>query len=132
MADEGDLGAPTPKLRQRAVDRHKKWVDAAAFLGCHAICVETVTHCLEMGGKHAEAAHIRLLLDCAEICQTSANFMLRGSDLHGRTCGVCAEVCERCAQDCERFGDDEHMQACAKACRSCAASCRKMASSMAA
>jgi hypothetical protein len=100
--------------------------------GCHNICVETVTHCLEMGGKHAEAALIRLLLDCAEICQTSANFMLRGSDLHGRTCGVCAEVCERCAQDCERFGDDEHTQACAKTCRSCAASCRQMASSPAA
>src|SRR5450830_1628598 len=42
---------------------------------CHGICVETITHCLEMGGKHAEAAHIRLLLDCAEICQTSANFI---------------------------------------------------------
>jgi|SRR5579859_1283369 len=98
---------------------------------CHGTCVETVTHCLEMGGKHAEAAHIRLLLDCAEICQTSANFMLRGSDLHGRTCSVCAEVCERCAQDCESFGDDDHMQACAKACRSCAESCRNMATAMA-
>ena len=65
---------------------------------CHRICLETVPHCLQMGGKHAEAAHIRLLLDCAEICQTSANFMIRGSDLHTRTCAVCAEVCERCAE----------------------------------
>ena len=94
---------------------------------CHGICVETVTHCLEMGGKHAEAAHIRLMLDCAEICQTSANFLLRGSELHGRTCGVCAEVCDRCAKECESHTGDEHMQACAKTCRSCAESCRKMA-----
>ena len=36
---EGDLGAPTPKARRRAVDTYKKWVDAAAFLGCHSIRV---------------------------------------------------------------------------------------------
>lgn len=94
---------------------------------CHNICLETANHCLSMGGRHAEPAHIRLLLDCAEICQTSANFMLRSSDLHGRTCGVCAEVCERCADDCERFTDDPMMQECAQACRRCAASCREMA-----
>ena len=96
-------------------------------LNCHSICLETVAHCLQQGGKHAEARHIRLLLDCAEICQTSANFMLRGSDLHGRVCAVCAEVCERCATDCERFGDDAQMQACTEACRRCAESCRQMA-----
>jgi len=95
---------------------------------CHHVCLETVTHCLQTGGKHAEAAHIRLLLDCAEICQTSANFMLRGSDLHTRTCAACAEVCERCAESCERFGDDDKMKACAEVCRRCAASCRAMAS----
>jgi hypothetical protein len=80
-----------------------------------------------MGGDHAETSHIRLLLDCAEICQTSANFMLRMSNFHNQTCGVCAEVCEHCARDCERFEDDEMMQQCAEACRSCARSCREMA-----
>lgn len=94
---------------------------------CHDICLESVTYCLEMGGEHAEASHIRLLLDCAEICQISANFMLRVSDLHPRTCAVCAEVCERCAEDCERFTDDQMMQQCAQVCRSCARSCREMA-----
>jgi hypothetical protein len=96
-------------------------------LSCHSICLSTVTHCLQQGGHHAGSGHIRLLLDCAEICQTSANFMLRGSDLHPRTCGVCAEVCTRCAEDCARFGDDAQMQACAAACRRCADSCRYMA-----
>ncbi len=96
-------------------------------LECHSICLMTANHCLEMGGKHAEAGHVRLLLDCAEICQTSANFMLRDSQLHGLTCGTCAEVCLRCAADCERFPDDEQMMACAEVCRRCAASCREMA-----
>jgi hypothetical protein len=94
---------------------------------CHDICMETITHCLEMGGDHAEPGHIQLLSDCAEICQTSANFMLRTSDFHGQVCGVCAEVCERCAEDCERFEDDEMMQQCAEICRSCARSCSEMA-----
>ena len=62
----------------------------ANCLNCHSVCLATITHSLEMGGQHAEAAHIRLMLDCAEICQTSANFMLRGSELLSRTCGVCA------------------------------------------
>ena len=93
---------------------------------CHSVCLQTITHCLSLGGPHAEVGHIRLLSDCAEICQTSANFMLRDSDLHVRTCGVCAEICERCAEDCERF-DDARMQLCADTCRRCANSCRQMA-----
>lgn len=93
---------------------------------CHDICLQTVSHCLEKGGDHARAEHITLLLDCAEICQTAANFMLRNSELHGRTCGVCAEVCQRCAEDCERFSDDRTMQQCAQICRRCAEACRAM------
>lgn len=96
-------------------------------LDCHRACLETVTHCLEKGGRHAEPDHIRLLMDCAEICQTSANFMLRGSDLHPMTCEVCAEVCAECADDCERFDGDAQMQNCAAACRSCSEMCQTMA-----
>lgn len=96
---------------------------------CHAVCVETIRHCLEKGGRHAEAAHIGLMLDCAEICQTSADFVLRRSPLHTATCGACAEVCARCAEDCERLGDDEAMRRCAEACRRCAESCARMAGS---
>jgi hypothetical protein len=94
---------------------------------CHAECAQMVTHCLTLGGKHAEPEHIRLLLDCAEICQTSANFMLRGSDLHGETCAVCAIVCQMCADSCATFADDPDMQRCAQVCRRCANSCREMA-----
>lgn len=94
---------------------------------CQAICVQTVEHCLTKGGKHAEPSHIRTLLDCAEICQTSANFMLRGSELHVEVCGTCAEVCESCAESCDRLADADFMKQCADACRRCAESCRQMA-----
>lgn len=96
---------------------------------CHHICLETLTHCLHMGGKHVEPNHIRLLNDCIQICQTSADFMLRQSPFHTMTCAVCAQVCEQCADDCSRFDPkDEQMLACAEACRRCAESCRQMAS----
>jgi hypothetical protein len=97
-------------------------------LDCHRVCLETVAYCLQKGGKHADPKHLRLLMDCAEICQTSANFMLRGSELHTRTCFACAEVCERCEASCASMGDDATMKACADACRRCAESCRKMSS----
>jgi len=94
---------------------------------CHHICIETMSHCLNMGGKHAEAAHIRLLHDCIQICHTSADFMLRNSDMHGLTCSVCAEICTRCADDCERLDPgDQQMKACAEMCRRCAETCREM------
>ncbi|NTU84076.1 MAG: four-helix bundle copper-binding protein [Chloroflexales bacterium] len=96
-------------------------------LNCHSVCLSTVTYCLQQGGRHAEVRHIRTLLDCAQICATSADFMLRGSELHSRTCGVCAEVCARCADSCAQMSDDAMMQQCAEACRRCAESCRHMA-----
>lgn len=96
-------------------------------LSCYSVCLRTVQHCLELGGKHAEAAHIRTLNDCAEICQTSAGFMLRESPLHGKVCAVCAQVCRECERDCRRMGDDPVMQECADACRRCAESCDRMA-----
>ena len=102
----------------------QKCIDACD--DCRAACLTTVAYCLEKGGKHAQSDHIRLLLDCAEICATSAGFLLRGSDLHGGICAACAEVCDRCAESCESMGD-EQMRDCATACRQCAETCRKMA-----
>ena len=36
---EGDLGDPDAAGRTLAIENHHKWVDAAAFLGCHSIRV---------------------------------------------------------------------------------------------
>jgi hypothetical protein len=92
---------------------------------CHHICLEmAMNHCLEQGGKHVAPEHFRLMMNCAEICQTAANFMLSGSHLHQQTCAICAEVCEACAESCEKLSG---MEECVRACRMCAASCREMA-----
>ena len=95
---------------------------------CHDTCLATVQHCLTKGGEHAAPDHIRALLDCAQACDASRDFMLRGSDLHHTYCGACAEACERCAESCERMADgDDVMSECAEVCRRCAESCRSMA-----
>ncbi|HZP57685.1 MAG TPA: four-helix bundle copper-binding protein [Dehalococcoidia bacterium] len=94
---------------------------------CARVCAETMSYCLQMGGAHAAPQHIRLMLDCIDMCRTSASFLTRASAFHARTCAVCADVCDRCADDCAGFEDDRRMQACADACRRCARSCREMA-----
>jgi len=40
---EGHLGDPDATKRQQAVDNHKKWVEAAATLGCHSIRVNAAS-----------------------------------------------------------------------------------------
>ena len=96
-------------------------------IACHNICLETAKHCMHMGGSHSAPQNLVLLLDCHEICQTSANFMLRGSEFSNRICGVCADACRRCAEICEGFSDDEQMASCESMCRSCMDSCEQMA-----
>jgi len=92
---------------------------------CHDICLQTaMTQCLRMGGKHVEEDHLRLMINCTEICQTAANFMLSSSPMHMATCAACADICMACAESCERVGD---MDECAQACRRCAESCQQMA-----
>ncbi len=94
-------------------------------LRCYQTCLGMASnHCLPTGGKHVEPEHFRLMLACAEICRTSAHFMLLGTAHHKHTCAECADVCEDCARSCEQVGD---MQACVEQCRRCAESCRKMA-----
>lgn len=95
-------------------------------LECHQVCLATVMNCLSLGGEHATPAHITTLLDCADICQTSASFMIRQSPRHALTCTTCAEICEQCARECERFTND-FMRLCAEVCRRCASSCKEMA-----
>ena len=46
---EGMLGAPDDAERSKAVENHKPWIDAAKFLGCHAIRVNAASR-----GDYAE------------------------------------------------------------------------------
>lgn len=94
-------------------------------LKCYQTCLGMAsTHCLEVGGKHVEPGHFRLMMACAEVCRASAHLMLINTPQHKQTCRACAEICEACAASCEQVGD---MDECVQACRRCAETCRAMA-----
>lgn len=97
-------------------------------LNCYAACTMTAQHCLATGGEHVDVNLVGVLLDCAEICHVSANFMLRGSPYHAITCAACAELCRECADGCRTIPDDEQLAHCADMCMTCAESCERMAS----
>lgn len=95
---------------------------------CRDTCQSTLfAYCLEHG--HTQRDHVRVMADCIQICQTSADFMTRNSPLHAATCRACAEVCDACANSCEAIGDVE-MRKCAEICRRCAESCRELSGLM--
>ena len=110
-----------------AMDNPKVEACIESCRSCEQACASSVSHCLGLGGAHATPEHITLLLDCARICATAADFMLRGSAHQVHVCGVCAKVCETCAKDCEQFSDDATMRRCADACRQGAKACQDMA-----
>jgi hypothetical protein len=93
---------------------------------CYRTCNQTLIRCLSMGGKHAELEHLNLIMDCARICNTNADFMIRNSTYYPQTCGLTADICDECSDVCDRFEDD-FMKECASVCRRCAESCREMA-----
>ena len=104
-----------PEVKQCMDDCHE----------CHVMCLSmAMTHCLETGGRHTEPAHMRIMLDCAQICSVALDFMARDSAHHQHICRECAEICRSCAASCDGL---DGMEDCAAACRKCAESCERMA-----
>lgn len=89
----------------------------------HHCQTELYTYCLQEGGEHAQAGHVKLMTDSIQICQISADFMTRQSEYHEATCRACAEICRACAASCREIGMDD----CADICQACADSCAAMA-----
>lgn len=97
---------------------------------CHHVCLLTSAHCLSLGGVHAEPGHLTLLADCADICLTTANLLLRGSEHYEATCAACLEICRACEASCATIRDDVNMRECGDACRRCAEACQKLTAHM--
>ena len=97
-------------------------------LACYQECLSCIPHCLSLGGKHTDPSHITLMMECAEICNTSATMMQLKGQFAFEHCQLCAKVCEACAQSCSQIDpEDSMMQKCADMCLRCAESCRSMA-----
>jgi hypothetical protein len=95
-------------------------------LHCGDVCEDTVAHALRVGGTHADDERVGALLDCADVCRTTARFIRRGSPVAGRTAAITADLCERVADVCGALVGDDVMATCAAVCRRCAAWCRRL------
>ena len=76
---------------------------------CHSNCLTTaMTMCLEKGGALLRPAHFRSLMNCTELWQTSANFMLSDSPMHHHLSRICSELSDACIDSCEEIGQSEY------------------------
>lgn len=90
---------------------------------CARTCNETLAYCLEQGGDHVEAEHIKSMIDCIDVCTVTARLHERESPLHKQAMELCAQACKTCEESCEEFEGDETMQLCADTCRQCYEHC---------
>lgn len=102
-----------------------------AAMECAATCTTCADACLEEEDPGSLRKCIRLNLDCAQICATSAMLIARPGE-QDRTVlrtqlEACAAVCRACADECDEHADmHEHCRICAEACRACADVCERM------
>jgi hypothetical protein len=74
---------------------------------------------------------IRLCLDCADICTTTASVTSRPADYDASITRplleACIASCKSCGDECERHGMmHAHCRVCAEACRRCEHACRDL------
>lgn len=79
---------------------------------------------------------IRLNLDCADLCATTAAILGRQTEgdpsVVKAALGACVAACDACGTECSRHaGMHEHCRVCAEACRRCAEACRTALGSLA-
>ena len=83
-----------------------------------------MVHCVPSDGYGVNEQLCTLLLNCSDISQMTANFILNGSPFQEPLLRLCAEVCEACAKACSGIEDFEE---CIAACYACAEACHALA-----
>lgn len=96
---------------------------------CGQICTSCADACL---GETEHLANlrrcIRLDLDCADVCQTTARLIVRQTEtpnelIHSQL-HACVLACQLCADECETHASmHDHCRVCAETCRHCQERC---------
>ena len=107
-----------------ATDAYQSCIDACGR--CARACNECFEACLNEPDVQARTKCIKMLMECARMCEMSVAGMSANARFAKQHCGLCATVCDACAQECEMF-KDPHCTQCAQECRTCAQECRNMA-----
>jgi hypothetical protein len=96
---------------------------------CAMMYESTADTLLHRPDAHMRRHQIKLLHDCASICELCAKYISRHSPVEKAICEFCAYVCEVCGHECLRHPDHES-QICGHICLNCARECRAMAMTM--
>ena len=118
--NEGDLADPDLEKRNEAVENHKKWVDAAQYLGCHSIRVntfgtndpeiwiETVKDGLTKLSEYAATKNINVLVENHGWLSSDAPKVIQViNEINMPNCGTLADFGNWCIKrvEGERWGD---------------------------
>ena len=106
--------------------RMRRCIEATS--DCYTVCTETLNYRLNGGADIPDPEHVRLLIDCCEVCQTTQNSLLRASELGTMLSAVTVEACEKVSESLRAIdGSDEQLEHCADVCDETADCCRELA-----
>lgn len=101
-------------------ERSERFQNAVELVNqCAGACNESFAGCLQAGGEHATADHLQYILDCAEACRLSAEFMQRHSPNYMDAVSLCASVARSCAHNMRSLQDNELAELCERTATAC-------------
>jgi hypothetical protein len=103
-----------------------------AITQCATTCTSCADSCLGEEDVASQVKCIRLDLDCADICTTTARVLSRQVEYDANVTRAqleaCIAACKACGDECESHGEHgmDHCRVCAEACRRCEDACREL------
>ena len=114
-----------------ALDRAALLECLKACHDCAATCTVCADACLSEDQVQMLRRCIRLNLDCADICATTASVLARQTQpdpaVLRAQLQACAAACRSCGDECASHAQHhEHCRVCAESCRRCADACDRL------
>lgn len=98
-----------------------------ACLECAQSCTACADACLAEDNVAELTKCIRINMDCADVCATTARILSRltsnDASLTRATLEACRVACANCADECETHEMHKHCVICAASCRRCEEAC---------
>jgi hypothetical protein len=118
-----------PKKQTNIVNElHEKVIEIA---GCAIICNICADACLGEQNVQNLAECIRLNLDCAAVCNSTAAIISRqtnsSTDLIKAQLQACKTACKTCGDECQKHAQaHEHCKICSDVCHKCMQTCDQL------
>jgi hypothetical protein len=98
---------------------------------CAVVCTSCADACLGEQNVQKLVPCIRIDLDCADICQTTARMLMRQTETNLQLLRAQLETTitatRLCAEECEKHAEmHQHCRVCASSCRNCEQMCQQM------